>query len=431
VSAAMYLAKVCRRLAGTAAVVFGLALLSGCTPDPYSEDLRYPLRTDPIVLKSEGDNILEPTPLGQMDEHLAMLKQLSEGETTKDKFSVVDPAELPADVREELREALENVFGTPAAPTVTSTDEDTAKSIEELQLSDKQLAHGSTIYRRRCVHCHGLTGDGRGPTAPWVNPHPRDYRRGVFKFMSVDILAGRGINKPRRGDLFYTLRKGIEGTSMPAHPDLPEEDLNALISYVIHLSIRGQVEIQVMQKLARDSASGLSPDAVTVATSEIVRDWANAQADSAKIKPGEYPYKERLAEVPPASIAGGKHELSGSIKRGHQLFLEGGCVKCHPNYGRQANYMYDAWGTLNRPRDLTQGVYRGGRRPVDLYYRLHSGIMAGGGHSGNMPGAPFRTEPQKMWDAVNFVKALPYPEMLPEEVRQAVYGERIVQGKAK
>jgi hypothetical protein len=42
--------------------------------------------------------------------------------------------------------------------------------------------HG--LYRRHCAHCHGISGDGRGPTAMILNPYPRDYRPGVFKFKS-------------------------------------------------------------------------------------------------------------------------------------------------------------------------------------------------------------------------------------------------------
>ena len=48
---------------------------------------------------------------------------------------------------------------------------------------DKGATYG--LYRKHCVHCHGITGDGRGPTALFLNPYPRDYRPGVYKFKST------------------------------------------------------------------------------------------------------------------------------------------------------------------------------------------------------------------------------------------------------
>jgi hypothetical protein len=108
------------------------------------------------------------------------------------------------------------------------------------------------------------------------------------------------------------------------------------------------------------------------------------------------------------------------VSRGHDLFIgKGICITCHIDYGRQAGYMYDKWGTLVQPRNLTMGNYRGGRRPLDFYYRV-----AGGIGPSNMPAAAAEvtSDPNAVWDLVNFVRALPYPNMLPDDVRQKVYG---------
>lgn len=84
------------------------------------------------------------------------------------------------------------------------------------------------------------------------------------------------------------------------------------------------------------------------------------------------------------------------------------CVQCHVDYGRQAKFKYDEWGTLVRPNNLTLGVYRGGKRPVDIYYRVHSGIPG----SEMLPFAnTFKDNERYLWDVVNFVTVLPYPNM--------------------
>ena len=36
--------------------------------------------------------------------------------------------------------------------------------------------------------------------------------------------------------------------------------------------------------------------------------------------------------------------------------------------------MKDDWGDEIVPRDLTRGIYRFGRRPIDIYRRIYSGI---------------------------------------------------------
>jgi mono/diheme cytochrome c family protein len=70
---------------------------------------------------------------------------------------------------------------------------------------------------------------------------------------------------------------------------------------------------------------------------------------------------------------------------------------------------YDDWGTIGRPADLTTGVYRGGRRPIDLYWRIHSGI-----NGSNMPGSASNLSSKDLWDIVNFLEVLPYPAMREE-----------------
>ena len=73
------------------------------------------------------------------------------------------------------------------------------------------------------------------------------------------------------------------------------------------------------------------------------------------------------------------------------------------------NQKPDDWGNPLRPANLNRGVYKGGRRPIDIYWRIAKGI-----NGAQMPAhypSPF--DEKKMWDVVNFVLALPYePELL-------------------
>ncbi len=68
----------------------------------------------------------------------------------------------------------------------------------------------------------------------------------------------------------------------------------------------------------------------------------------------------------------------------------------------------DEWGNPLRPANLQRGIYKGGRRPLDLYWRIAKGI-----NGAQMPAHYPTINEQKIWDLVNFVLALPYqPELL-------------------
>jgi mono/diheme cytochrome c family protein len=69
----------------------------------------------------------------------------------------------------------------------------------------------------------------------------------------------------------------------------------------------------------------------------------------------------------------------------------------------------DDWGNPLRPSNLSRGIYKGGRRPLDLYYRIANGITGT-----PMPAhASSVKSPEDLWHLVNFVLALPYqPELL-------------------
>ena len=120
--------------------------------------------------------------------------------------------QIAPDHQQAIANILGAMFGTPDKPV----------ALPETGLDPKKLDDGGRarcgatrqggkhgLYRRHCVHCHGISGDGRGPTAAILNPYPRDYRPGVFKFKSTYTAAaadGRGPAshrarwRPRHGD---------------------------------------------------------------------------------------------------------------------------------------------------------------------------------------------------------------------------------------
>jgi mono/diheme cytochrome c family protein len=84
---------------------------------------------------------------------------------------------------------------------------------------DDPVERGRFVYMRWCAGCHGPNGGGAGPRARGAKRPPPDLRTGSW---DDDHL--------RR-----VIRGGIEGTIMPPMP-VPDEDLDALVTYVQQLS---------------------------------------------------------------------------------------------------------------------------------------------------------------------------------------------------
>ncbi len=73
---------------------------------------------------------------------------------------------------------------------------------------------GRAIYFRRCSFCHGLLGDGEGPAAEFMDPRPRDFTLGTFKFRT----SGSG-ELPLDVNLFRTVSRAYPAPA--CRPSIP------------------------------------------------------------------------------------------------------------------------------------------------------------------------------------------------------------------
>ena len=380
---------------------------------------------------------------------------------------------------------------------------------------------GYALYRKHCLHCHGVSGAGNGPTADFLYPRPRDYRPGWYKFTSTP----NGV-KPTREDLSKTILYGLHGTSMPAFEALMTRDeIDQVIDYVIFLSARGETELALVEEAA--AADEADPEAISDATGLEI-----AQAVFGKWTAAE----TQVMDPPIGRVA----PTRDSVLRGRELFLglnttgnKVECAGCHGPQGKgngksfidervfndvvfsrlpadeaianlfraqaEANtaaaghhgdgkaehhakpadpkgletflkdngevtqyfrdkrglmagmkeadfratlekdpgsvasaalllapsladaefrpflrsnlelwkQSVDDWGNPLRAANLNKGVYKGGRRPLDIYWRLAKGINAA-----KMPAHYPSIPPERIWDLVNFVLAVPYDATL-------------------
>ncbi|HEX4413608.1 MAG TPA: cytochrome c [Lacipirellulaceae bacterium] len=381
----------------------------------------------------------------------------------------------------EHQQAIANIlgamFGSPDEPVAlkeTGLDQIKLDMAAGPVWSDKVgTKHG--LYRRHCVHCHGISGDGRGPTAVILNPYPRDYRPGIFKFKSTYTSA-----EPTTADLMKTLHEGIPGTAMPSFALLPPDEVAALVEYVKYLSMRGQMETALESHVADELNPGDKFDPANDPAIQklvmqdllgpIVEAWGRAKDQVIAPEDASIPQDNRSPQ-----------ELAASVRAGRDLFYgtRANCVKCHGptalGDGQQDDY--DNWNKATNefikatddkiaqidslkadlakaqgddatqirqqiqdaqkefterhalvsrllsprnaiPRNLREGVFRGGRRPIDVFWRVSSGIpgtpMPASGPAAE--GAQGTLTQKEIWQIVDYVHSLPFePASLPQK----------------
>ncbi len=287
---------------------------------------------------------------------------------SSEQVKQLDP-ELQTAVQKELRKWC----GTPSDPKLIGGDE------KEQEL----LKHGAEVYRRNCLPCHGVTGDGNGPAAAYLTPRPRDYRLGVFKFTSTPYGY-----KPRREDILRTLQRGVVGTSMPSFRLLPKRDLDAVTDYVLALAHRG--ELERLLAAHADSEGELDDETTQTLVEAIESQWQQANGNVV----------EPETKMPPIT--------EESIAAGAEIFQKRECFKCHGRDGRGGlaggiEVGNDAWGNKDPAADLTSGMLHGGQSPLDIYRRISSGI-----NGTPMPAfkESFAQSPDDIWHLTHYVLSL-------------------------
>lgn len=86
-------------------------------------------------------------------------------------------------------------------------------------LAKGSAKEGKKVYEANCATCHGVKGKGDGAVGAALNPKPRNFVEGKFKYGSTDK------------DLFKTISNG-KGIMPSWKASLNEKQINDVIAYV-------------------------------------------------------------------------------------------------------------------------------------------------------------------------------------------------------
>lgn len=233
------------------------------------------------------------------------------------------------------------------------------------------LEKGKEVYQKRCWWCHGESGAGDGPAAKFMNPPPRDFTSGIYKWKSTpfDEIAPTDDDFRRmiKGDLTHnniTGWNGMNGTSMPGWSDmLGDKEVDDLIAYI--------------NKFAE-----LEP-------------------------PGK----------PAISTSGAVSSSGESIEKGKKVFKDM-CSECHGEEGRGngTKKLKDDWGFRTWPRNLSKAwTFRVGNDPEEVYTRVSVGIPGTQMPSFADPASNKKLSDEDRWNVANYVNSLDAPYKKPTD----------------
>ncbi|MBF0350452.1 MAG: c-type cytochrome [SAR324 cluster bacterium] len=289
------------------------------------------LAQEPSVMPSDSlDNELLI-----LKQQIVELQQMAQSQKVN-QSNIAEIEELKQEIQ-SLKEDLTQIQNKQNSQSVMSSS------------SDAQLILGRQIYLSACKSCHGINGDGKGHGGKRLDPAPRDFTKGEFRWRST--LHG---TMPTDEDLDRTIRDGVSGSEMvPFGNIISKQKRMAVIQYIKSFS-------------HKFNDPELKPEGTNLVT---------------------------IPKTRPSS-GRGKNPGLGKI-----LYNEKGCYLCHGETGEGDGIA--AYYMETKPWDFTKGYYKSGSTPRDLYRSITTGL-----NGTFMPTFIDQTTEEERWHLVDYVLSL-------------------------
>ncbi len=243
-------------------------------------------------------------------------------------------------------------------------------------LAAQDTSAGRLVYVKWCAGCHGETGAGDGPAAPYMLPRPRDFTGAVFK-----IRTTANGQLPTDADVTRAIDQGLPGSAMPGWKTrLTDRQRRDVLAYIKTFSAF----------------------------------FADTSQRPAPLQFGNEPSGGTSAEA---------------LRIGRQFYDSLACRKCHGDRGRgkgpSTPTLHDDAGFPIFAADLSQNWrFRGGGTVQDIYQRLRTGVDGTPMPSfSDLIDQKFLTE-EELWRLAQYVRSLS-PER-PPEVRDVIHAPQLM-----
>ncbi len=236
---------------------------------------------------------------------------------------------------------------------------------ESGEMSDEEyeamLEKGKKVYEVRCLLCHGENGDGNGfsgiirraeKNGRVLEIYPRDLTMAVFRFRTTPT----GCLSDDQ-DLIDIISNGVPRSFMPAHKELPIEDVEATKEYIKTFSYRWEEE------------DACDPIAVSKP------DWIGS---------------------------------ADSVVKGKKIYQDMKCGECHGYDGKgdgpKSNDLKDDWGKQILPFNFATGDLKRGSSAENVYITFTTGLDGTG-----MPSYEDSLNEEDRWHLVSYTLKLMKP----------------------
>ena len=133
----------------------------------------------------------------------------------------------------KIDDGLEFLPLCPQARITPSAPDEFLRLRNPLSPSPENIFAGQTLFHfdakpGPCRVCHGISGNGLGILFRELTPSPRNF---TCSNTMTDLPDGQ---------LFWIIKNGSPGTSMPAFKNMDDEQIWQLIHYLRHFSKKGE-----------------------------------------------------------------------------------------------------------------------------------------------------------------------------------------------